>query len=534
MATTVPAPILDGRNGDLMVAEAIGSLPSELSDRSDSNPAVVIIEAVGAIYDQLVFQLNNWPKAVIQKVLNLVGITLNPAVAATVQQTFTLTAPQVLDTVIPLGTQISTNDGTVVFATVGDLIIPAYTQPSGTISFTLGSTAVSGSGTTFLSDVAIGSAISVDGVTWYTVAATPTNTSLTLLTPALSTVSVSSYKVGAFTSSTSAQCTVTGLSSNVAVGALTALVNQPAGVASTVNNAAAVGGSDQETVANALLRAPQAFASRDVACAASDYEYFAVKTLGANSRAKALANNNAGVVAPGYVTTAVLAPGWSVTNTAPNTLPVLLDLQNRTFVGSTTIVIPANIDRFDLGLVVPACSVWRKSSLNLNQVMLNVASAFNNLLNPNTYNWGRTIYTTDLVQAIEAAVGVDRVHTSNGVPCVGLRYQQTANAITFTNGSSTATANAADIGAGKITKNKTFIFLNNAVAPALVTDISGTTLTLDGAFQPTTPLVPLLYYYVNVGDTVLSNAWTLPFSNINASAADSTISGIWIAGSVVV
>src|SRR5215831_5351841 len=98
MATSiVPAPILDTRNGDLVVAESIGSLPSELSDRSDSNPAVVILEASGNQFDKLLFQINQWPSAVIQKALALVGTLQNQATAATVSQTFTLSSPQVKD-----------------------------------------------------------------------------------------------------------------------------------------------------------------------------------------------------------------------------------------------------------------------------------------------------------------------------------------------------------------------------------------------------------------------------------------------------
>ena len=65
MPSTVPAPILDLRTEEQTVAQAIGALPSELSDRSASNPAVVLLEAAGYILGRLQYQLNRWPAAVI-------------------------------------------------------------------------------------------------------------------------------------------------------------------------------------------------------------------------------------------------------------------------------------------------------------------------------------------------------------------------------------------------------------------------------------------------------------------------------------
>ena len=82
MSTAVPAPVLDDRNEDQIAAEAIGALPSELSDRSDSNPAVVVIEAAAYVVGRYLYQLNRWPAAVVQKALALIGVTMRAAVAA--------------------------------------------------------------------------------------------------------------------------------------------------------------------------------------------------------------------------------------------------------------------------------------------------------------------------------------------------------------------------------------------------------------------------------------------------------------------
>jgi hypothetical protein len=525
MATTVPSPVLDGRNGDLVTAESIASLPTELSDRSNANPAVVIIEAVGAIYDKLIYQVNRWPQAVIQKVLSLIGITLNPATAATVSQTFTLSAPQTLDTIVPTGTQVSTSDGTSVFSTLTDLTVRAYTVPGGTITLTSGSTAVVGVGTSFTTDAPAGYQISTDGITWYTVSNVGGSTTLTLTSSATSTVSGSAYRSGPVSGTVSAQATTLGSATNIAATKINTLVNQPAGVGSTVNNAAAIGGTDIETTASAIARAPSAFATRDVACQSSDYEYFAQKILGTNSRVKGFANTNVTAAAPGYVTVALLSPAWTTTSSVSSQerASVIRDLQTRTFAGATTIDVPADIQRFDTGSNIPAVLVWRQSRYDEATVRANVAAAINNLLNPNTYNWGRTIFTDDLVQAIGVAVGVDRVHSVNGIPAVGTIFKTAANNISFTALSTSATANAADIGAGKITQNVTYLIDTTNKTGYLVTNISGTTLTLSSGYAGTTGSVASMTY-LNVGDTTLNTAYTLPYSNLSTATTSSPAS----------
>jgi hypothetical protein len=525
MASTVPAPVLDTRDGDLVTAESVGSLPTELSDRSNANPAVVLIEAVGSIYDKLIYQLNRWPQAVIQKVLSLIGITLNPATAATVSQTFTLSAPQVSDTVIATGTQVSTSDGATVFATLTDLTIRAYLTNTGTISLTSGSTAVTGSGTNFTTEVQAGWQISTDGVTWYTVANVGGAASLTLTTSAASTIAGSSYRAGAVSGTVSAQATTVGSSTNIAASAINTLVNQPAGVGSTVNNAAAIGGTDIETTTAAIARAPSAFASRDVACSTSDYEYFAQKVLGTNSRVKAFANTNVSTAASGYVTVALLSPAWTTSSSVSSQerASVIRDSQTRTFSGATTIDVPADIQRFDTGTSIPSVLVWRQARYDEATVRANIAAAINNLLNPNTYTWGRTIYTADLVQAVESAVGVDRVHSINGVPAVGTLFKTAANAINFTALSTTATANAADIGTGKITANVTYLIDTTNKTGYLVTNVAGTTLTLSSGYAGSTGAVSSMTY-LNVGDTALNTAYTLPYSNLSTVTTSSPAS----------
>ena len=100
MASIIPAPIFDLRSEDEVAAQAISALPSELSDRSDSSPAVVIIEANAYVMGRLQYQLNRWPAGVVQNSLNLLGVTVRVAQAATVTQRFTLSAPRSSDSAI--------------------------------------------------------------------------------------------------------------------------------------------------------------------------------------------------------------------------------------------------------------------------------------------------------------------------------------------------------------------------------------------------------------------------------------------------
>jgi hypothetical protein len=510
MATTIPAPVLDERNGDLVTAEAIASLPAELSDRSASNPAVTIIEAMGAMFDKLIYQINRWPRAVIQKVLALLGVTLNAATAATAQQTFVLSTPQPKDTVIPTGSRVSTSDGVYVFATTQDATIPSFRVGSGTITVVSGSMSVAGSSTLFLSEIAIGDQISPDRVNWYTIVSIPSNISMTLSAPSATGI-LGTFWTGRISTTTSVRCSDTGVKTNITASAINTLVDQPPGVASTYNAAAATGGADEESINAAIARCPQVLTARDVALSASDFEYHSTRIMGTNSRAKAFSNTNIIVPATGYVTVALLSPSWTsaVPVTGTERINVVRDLLARMVVGSTLLDIAA-----DIQAVTPAVAFWRKASVDETTARLNVAVALNNFLNPSTYTWGRTIYTADLVAAVQAAHGVDRVHSINGIPAVGMIYNTPANPISFTQYTSSATANAADIGFGKLTEDVSYLIDAPSKTVYLVTSISGTTLNFDSAYQGVTGSASLPY--LNAGDKFLTSAYTLPYASLSS------------------
>ena len=419
MSTAVPAPVLDDRNEDQIAAEAIGALPSELSDRSDSNPAVVVIEAAAYVVGRYLYQLNRWPAAVVQKALALIGVTMRAAVAATVTQRFAVANPQAADITIATGTEVSTSDGSIVFATTEDATIPAYISGAGTVSTTAGVTTVTGAGTAFiLGTTMVGWGIQIPATTgtWYTIASVTDATHLELTVAATATVAGAAWYTGPQSITAPAAATLGGADTSVGAATLTTMVSGVSGVATTTNPAAATGGLDAETTAEAIARAPTAFATRDVACTASDYAEFAQRILGSGSRAQAKENYNINAPTQGYVSVALLSPSWTVGTpvSASERKSVLADLQARRFFGATTIDLPATIYQ-----PTPAAIVWRKASTDATTVRVNVAGQFNTYLAPSTYPWGRILYTADLADEVEAAAGVDRVHVVDGIACVG-------------------------------------------------------------------------------------------------------------------
>ncbi len=526
----VPAPVLDLRNGDQVVASAIGSLPAELSDRSDSNPAVVILEANGSVFDAYIYQLNQWPSAVITKCLALVGVNVNSAQVATVTEQFTLSAPQARDTTIPKGTTVTSTDGTVSFSTLSDLTIRAYSAPAGTITLTAGSTTVTGSGTSFLSSAPAGYQISTDHNTWYTVASVGGDTSLTLTSSAASTVSGSVYYSGAVTGTVNAQSSTAGLAQNVAAASLTTLQSSVSGVGTVTNPAVASGGADAETTTQAIARAPVAFSSRDTAVGVSDFSTFAAKILGTGGRASALANTNNTASVSGYVTVAALSPSWTTTGSvsAQERANVVRDLSGRYAVGATLVDVAANIQQFVTSPTLPACAVYRSSVYDSASVKVNIAKAINSYLSPNTYTWGRTIYPDDLAKAVESASGVDRVCSILGTLAVGMSWQQSGHTMVFTNGSASVTSvNAAEIAAMK--PYQTFLADTTNGAVYLVLAASVTTITIDRAFTGAT--VTATPFYFHSQDTALSNWYSLPYSNLSVDST-SPAASILVVGSV--
>jgi hypothetical protein len=589
--STVPDVTLDTRDGDQITAQAIGNLPTEMSDRSNSNPAVVLLEASGYQVDKNLYQINRWPSAVVAHIMNVLGNELLPARSATVSQQFTLSSPRTQATTIAAGSEVSVEDGDPVFATTADLTIAARSQPPGTITFTSGSTAVVGVytagagtvtvninntavvgvGTNFTANdvglglltvggnyyeiVAVAGALNITispagvateaGVTyttgayfqpgttwttetwqiqprgsgsWYSIASVTDGGNLVLSASAAATSTGVSWDVGPITGSVAARATTTGTDTNVGSGTLTTLVSSVNGVASTTNAADATGGAAVDTVAEAVARAASAFSARSVAVETDSYAYFAQQVMGTGSRAEAASTMNITTTANGYVTVALLGADWTAATpvTAADRGAVLRDLQGRVFQGSTVVDTPAVIVER-----TPAMAVWRTAGYDTVQVQVNIAGAINTYLNPSTFPWGRELYVTDLIDVVEGAEGVDRVHNldTSGAPavaCIGATYNAATPAtLALVNGN--ATANTANT--GSFTANRTWVYddIGNAVY-LIISIAAGVSVTFDRVFAGAT-LTATKPYWTTEDDDLNSGAgseWLrLAYSNLS-------------------
>lgn len=535
MANVTPNPVLDTRNGDEVAAQAIEALPAELSDRSDSNPAVVLIEAMVSVWDKALYQINRWPRAIIQKVMAICGMTLRAATPAITTQQFTLSNPQRADSVIPKQTEVSTADGDITFSTLSDLTIAAYTTPTGTVSTTSGSATVTGTATTFVTGSTwVGYMIQIPATTgsWYTILSVSSTTELTLSAACDVTVTGQAWNVGPVTGTVTAQSTTTGVSTNVGAGKLTTLASSPAGVTSTTNTTAATGGRDEETAAESVDRGPTEYGARDVACSDEDYETFAVKILGDNGRAKARGGYNGTSTASGYVSVAMLAPSWTTSSsvTTIERAAVARDLETRSQSGVTIVDIAATITSLTSNGSIPAVVVYRKAQYDENSVRINIARKVNTLYSPNTYEWGRDRYAADLQESVESATGVDRVHSINGVPCVGTDYRTSTASITFT-ASSTAVTGIGATDYARLVANQTILIDSTNKTAHLVTALGGaTTCTITPAWGGSTGATSDVPYF-KAADVTAASWYELFYANLGTTSSTLPASVI-VTGSV--
>jgi predicted phage baseplate assembly protein len=113
---TLPAPVLDDRKYADIVADARQLVPRyapEWTDLNDSDPGIALVELFAWMTEMLIFRLNEVPDLVYVKFLELLGLTLRPAVPATADLTFVLVDP-------PPGTIVPVPKGTQVAAAGGD------------------------------------------------------------------------------------------------------------------------------------------------------------------------------------------------------------------------------------------------------------------------------------------------------------------------------------------------------------------------------------------------------------------------------
>ncbi len=102
---------LDDRSFQEIVNEAKKLIPKyspEWTDHNLSDPGVTLIELFAWMTELMLFRLNRVPDKTYVRFMDLLGIELKEAVAATTKLTFRLSAPQAGPVTIALGTQVST------------------------------------------------------------------------------------------------------------------------------------------------------------------------------------------------------------------------------------------------------------------------------------------------------------------------------------------------------------------------------------------------------------------------------------------
>ncbi|MEX5304342.1 putative baseplate assembly protein [Kocuria sp. CPCC 205258] len=127
----LPSPHLDDRRFQDLVDDAkrmIAQRCPEWTDHNVSDPGVTLIEAFAFMTDELFYRLNRVPDRLYIAFLELLGVSLHPPTAATVELLLWLSAPQPSPVVVPKGTEAATRrtdeDDTVSFATARELVIP--------------------------------------------------------------------------------------------------------------------------------------------------------------------------------------------------------------------------------------------------------------------------------------------------------------------------------------------------------------------------------------------------------------------------
>ena len=124
----LPSPHLDDRRFQDLVDDAkrmIAQRCPEWTDHNVSDPGVTLIEAFAFMTDELFYRLNRVPDRLYIAFLELLGVSLHPPTAATVELLLWLSAPQPSPVVVPKGTEAATRrtdeDDTVSFATAREL-----------------------------------------------------------------------------------------------------------------------------------------------------------------------------------------------------------------------------------------------------------------------------------------------------------------------------------------------------------------------------------------------------------------------------
>jgi predicted phage baseplate assembly protein len=128
----IPEVTLDDRNFQDLVNEArlrLSQRCPEWSEHNVSDPGITLVELFAWLTEAIIYRLNRVPEKLHVTLLNLLGIQLEPPVAATTVLRFRLSAPATENVEIPAGeTEVGTvrtaNEEAIVFQTAEDFTIP--------------------------------------------------------------------------------------------------------------------------------------------------------------------------------------------------------------------------------------------------------------------------------------------------------------------------------------------------------------------------------------------------------------------------
>jgi hypothetical protein len=415
----LPVPNLDDRDYAQLIAEAKALIPShspDWTDLSPGDPGITLLELFAYLTDSMLYRLNRIPDKAFVQFLNLVGVTLTPPAAASVELTFSLRTVQDSPVVVPRGTRVTTARPGPIFITMMDAAIGSGQQSATAIALNCELTPAellgtgtgqggqrfrvakppivldSGDGADLLVGVEVMqgeldqrvSVIRNEGVTYrlwrqapnfgadledrhiftadraegtITFAPAVRNVDGPNAVP-LAEVPPVGRRIRAWYRSGG------GADGNVNASTLTVMKDQIPGVEVT-NAGAATGGRDLETLDNALLRGPHQVNSHDRVVTARDYERVAVSSSGGVSRALALTRASLWTgAAPGQVQV-LLVPSIddaeALTASASQLIerqsPLVLErvrdaLAEQQPLGTTTIVGWAGLKRFHLSVTV--------------------------------------------------------------------------------------------------------------------------------------------------------------------------------------
>jgi Baseplate J-like protein len=363
---------LDDRTFDQLLEEArarIAVACPQWTDRSPSDPGIVLLELFAYLTETMIYRLNRLPEKAYVEFLRLMGVKLIPPAASSVALSFSVSRPAESPVEIPRGTRVTlgrstTSEPAPVFVTIKSATIPTGKSEIETTAFNcelveaeLAAVATGEAGFSVTVqrppivaeegealELIVGieaapeeltgrvRALEHDGKAFLVWREVENFTNL----PDPRTVYVVDRVAGTITFAPAAQmkgangdlnelpqalgetpragreirlwyCRGGGQTGNVAAGTLTTLKDPIPGV-SVTNPRPASGGRAVETLQNAISRGPQEFHSLQRAVTASDFELLALRSSGAVARARAFTKARIWVHAPPGTIEVMLVP----------------------------------------------------------------------------------------------------------------------------------------------------------------------------------------------------------------------------------